>query len=488
MSDLTGTLGQTNAALGISTETVSNRKFANRSSVANLEAMWSTHLQELWRRVEGSQKYLPAIPGRHVVHESGQWVELNTATFKPRRRVHLILLNDHLLVAVEKSRSDNRSASPDPSSTLSPNRSAKQQQQGPTTYVAERCLPLQDVELTDLGMKAPTLGAPGGSIRRASRQPNTNAINVRIGQESFTYAATDQDGAEKQSFLAKFRKAVSDIRKTQQADVNDTASALGISGSDVSSKSRAPVGRKDLQPNGISSPSLGSDPPSARGSMLVEVDGRQQSFRWLEQQVDELDIDVALQRYAAAVSKIEDLRRIGSRNKSNVYVQELVNGKVATRATKLAKGIMRNLVERGAWAAATKANVGLLHRLGFEQQASSAFLESRSEVVRMRVSQCADTGDLASYLFQLAWITFTLLKNTIGVYQGAFSQPMGSAVVKWAKEHTEAFSRVLERHVSRLERGSEERTRVLEGVRGASGQLREVGVDFGTLVERGLQE
>lgn len=86
MSDMTNTLAQTNAALGINTDNVNARKYANRSSVANLEAMWSTHLQELWRRVEGSQKFLPAIPGRHVVHESGRWVELNTATWKSTLR------------------------------------------------------------------------------------------------------------------------------------------------------------------------------------------------------------------------------------------------------------------------------------------------------------------------------------------------------------------------------------------------------------------
>lgn len=486
MSDLTSTLGQTNAALGIDTQTVSSssRKYANRSSVANLEAMWSTHLQELWRRVEGSQKYLPAIPGRHVVHESGRWVELNTATFKTRRRVHLILLNDHLLVAVEKSKSDNRSASPDPSSTLSP----KKAQQGPTAYVAERCLPLQDVELTDLGMKPSIPGAAHGSIRRASRQPNTNAINIRIGQDSFTYACTDQDGTEKSSFLAKFRKAVSDLRKTQQADLDNDPNSLGIPGISTRSKSRSPAGR-EKQPNGLSSPSVGGpDSSITKNNMLIEADGRQQSFQWMEQQVDELDIDVALQRYSNAVQRIEDLRRIAARNKSNSTVQELVGGKVAIRASKLAKGITRELVEKAAWASATKHNVALLQRLGFEQQASASFLESRSEVVRTRVSQCADTGDLGGYLFQLAWVTFTLVRNTIRVYQGSFSQGMGSAVVKWAKEHVEGFNRVLERQVGRLERGGEEKKRVMEGVRNASELLAEVGVDLGGLVGRGLEE
>lgn len=200
MSDLTSTLGQTNAALGIEptdTRNSSARKYANRSSVANLEAMWSTHLQELWRRVEGSQKYLPAIPGRHVIHESGRWVELNTATFKPRRRVHLILLNDHLLIAVEKQRQEEK---PETSATLFPSKAAKAQQTS-TTLVADRCLPLQDIELLDLGSNP--AASTQGSARRASRLPNANAINIRIGQDSFTYATTDQDGSERERVVKR---------------------------------------------------------------------------------------------------------------------------------------------------------------------------------------------------------------------------------------------------------------------------------------------
>ncbi|KAI9743184.1 MAG: exocyst complex component exo84, partial [Chaenotheca gracillima] len=50
--------------------TATARKQANRSSVANLEAMWTTQLQSLWKNVEGSQKFLPANPGRHIVRDS----------------------------------------------------------------------------------------------------------------------------------------------------------------------------------------------------------------------------------------------------------------------------------------------------------------------------------------------------------------------------------------------------------------------------------
>ncbi|KAH0411006.1 putative exocyst complex component Exo84, partial [Aureobasidium melanogenum] len=59
MSELTGVLSHATSA-GSNHEDQNaqqqSRKRQNRSSVANLEALWSTHLQAMWKRVEGSQK------------------------------------------------------------------------------------------------------------------------------------------------------------------------------------------------------------------------------------------------------------------------------------------------------------------------------------------------------------------------------------------------------------------------------------------------
>src|SRR6266480_1111314 len=170
MSELTSGLGQATSSAGGGPDTLASRRQANRSSVANLEALWNTHLQTLWKRVEGSQKYLPAIPGRHIVYESGRWVELNAATWKPRRRVHLILLNDHFLVAAEKKRTD--------ATTL--NQRDVKEKQGPTQLFAVRCWPLQEVQMADLATRA----TPGS----AEKATTSNSVNIRVGTDSYTFA------------------------------------------------------------------------------------------------------------------------------------------------------------------------------------------------------------------------------------------------------------------------------------------------------------
>src|SRR5690242_2361482 len=100
MSDLTTTLEQTASATA-NGDAVSARR-ANRSSIGDLNQIRAGQLQQLYRDVEGSQKYLPPIPGRYIVWKSRRWFELDSATLKARRRVRLLLLNDHLLIAAEK--------------------------------------------------------------------------------------------------------------------------------------------------------------------------------------------------------------------------------------------------------------------------------------------------------------------------------------------------------------------------------------------------
>lgn len=80
-----------------------NRR-TQRNSLADLATLYKSQLSALWEGVEGSQKLLPYIAGRHLIAESATFVELNSATYKPKQHVHLFLLNDALLVSVKKRR------------------------------------------------------------------------------------------------------------------------------------------------------------------------------------------------------------------------------------------------------------------------------------------------------------------------------------------------------------------------------------------------
>jgi len=358
MSELTSTLGQTTSAAGINVDTVSARKAANRSSVANLEALWNSHLQELWKRVEGSQKYLPAIPGRHIVWESGKWVELNAATWKARRRVHLILLNDHLLVAAEKKMR-----------TDVPQQNLRDKKQAGKEWVAVRCWPLQEVQMADISSRT----KPGGQESRGA----SNAINIRVGSESYTFAVYQGEPSEKSTLLSTFRKALEDLRKSNEAGAEDIARSRD-SVNYLATRDLDILKKTDLMQT------LNDNGANNRASLFVDVDGKQQNLRSVENQLDDLDIDIALQRFAEAVKKVEKLKTLAKNIRGNVMAQSLVTYKVNERAAKLANVLIKQLVENNSWTTSVQKHVTWVVTLGFEGRAREAYLEARSETIRKR--------------------------------------------------------------------------------------------------------
>lgn len=364
MAELTTALSQT--AVGTTPNPMSPttderlpKRNANRSSVANLESMWNVQLQTLWKTVEGSQKFLPVVPGRHIVMETGNWVELDSATWKPRRPVHIVLLNDHLLVAAKKRKRVDQN---------NPNHRGPV----PTKLVAEECWALQDVDMIDLGANLGT----GAAREEAEDRGIDNAINIRVGNKPFTYRHDKRSSSAKIDLLTTFRKTVEDLRRTLRSETeaasraNDSFGYLG--------------GRQSIyspKPDFFDNADSTRDKPEVR----IDVDGKQQNLRWVEGQVDELDIDIALQRFEESVANIERLRKLARGLKGNSVAQDVINSKVDERAAKLAEVLSRSLVATHSFPVTTKTNVTWLTRLGFEDQAREAYLNARSDVVSKRI-------------------------------------------------------------------------------------------------------
>ena len=468
MADLTGALGHATGAgndrgsvIGSgSLMSLADRKRANRSSVANLEAMWTTHLQTLWKRVEGSQKYLPAVPGRHIVMESQRWVELNAATWKPRRRVCLVLLNDHLLIASEKRRNDllpGVSSSPgNRGSVYASPGSATSSSHATTILTAEHCYLLSDISLADISSPS-TLTAT-----------IANAINIRTRTtgESLTYATSSP--TEKASLLTAFRKSSEDERKRVALSTPAAPRLLAAAAATQAETDRA----------------AGLGGLGRSGSVMMDSEGRPQSVRAVEAQIDTLDIDIALQRHEEAVTSIEALRKLAKSLKGNRPAQEIIEAKVSERAERLARVVARQLGLGSGGLEATKVHVKWLLRLNEEALARETYLGARTRTLRERQRGVPFTGDLMQYVEALAFVTFTLMLQTWRTYTGCFTQSgQGSAVVGWGREETVAFCGVLGRQLEGVERHGEVWTECRSVVMEQVGVLGEVGVDFRGLVE-----
>jgi hypothetical protein len=105
-----------------------DRRRAQRSSVADLRVLYASQLQELHSAIEGSSKFVPATPGRHIICQIPDIYSLNPATYKVEYAVHLVLLDDALLVAKRRRRRNGERG----------------------RLVAERCWMLSEVVIVDV--------------------------------------------------------------------------------------------------------------------------------------------------------------------------------------------------------------------------------------------------------------------------------------------------------------------------------------------------
>ena len=315
MSELSSSLSQASVGFSvpepraIQEDGVSRaRKLANRSSLANLEAMWTVQLHALWKNVEGSQKFLPAIPGRHVLHESGYWVELDAATWKVRRPAHIFLLNDHLLVATKKKKQMESTVIMD----------GNEPQKSSAKLIADNCWPLQDIDIIDITSSSPV----------GDKKVMSNAISIRHGHKSFTYRFDKPSTSEKANLLLAFRRAADELRKSLRTETEETNTRVPRVTGKFSTRDLA----LSKQPALMQIMSNSKE----RSEILIEVDGKHQNLRWVESQFDELDSEIALQKFEDAVRHVEKFRRIARGLKNNALAQDLIAMKVDERARRLA--------------------------------------------------------------------------------------------------------------------------------------------------------
>ena len=345
----------------------------------------------------------------------------------------------------------------------------------PTKLVAEECWPLPELDVTDLGANLAAAGAAGVAEERDIK----TAINFRAGGKSFTYRHSKRDVAAKTELLLTFRKTFEELRKTTRTETEKISSpkdALNYFAS------RDPASAK--KPEIMDSINSSREQPE----MLIDVDGKQQNLRWVEGQIDDLDIDIALQRFSSAVEKVESLRKLAKGLKGNSIAQDLILVKVDERAAKFASILTRVLVDTPAFVEATKSTTTFLTRLGFEDRARESYLSARTDTLTKRARQCVFEGDLHRYIFQISYVYFTIIKNTVLIYQACFAPLMMSACVKWVKGHLETFNALLVRQLSSVERGGNVWRECMAVVWTHEREmLGEVGLDFREVIGSGLE-
>ncbi|KAF9365084.1 exocyst complex component exo84 [Mortierella sp. NVP85] len=142
------------------------------SSMSDLTSVWKAQMMALWEGIEGAQKMLPYHPKRHLIRESPSFVEVNTTTNKIKHPVHIVLLNDSILIATRKKKTAANSK---------------------YKLLGDRCWSLTDITIEDM--------KDTSDIR--------NAIKITHGNEVFVYKT--EKGQEKQTMLVNAKRTTDEM-------------------------------------------------------------------------------------------------------------------------------------------------------------------------------------------------------------------------------------------------------------------------------------
>lgn len=449
------------------------RKRTARNSVADVNALYRTQLEALWENVEGSQKFLPIIPGRHLVSESKTFVELNSITYKPKHNVHLFLLNDTLLVAVPKRTGMGSTK---------------------VKLVADKCFNLGEISVTDL--------KDGGDL--------DNAVKITRARETALFK-TDRS-EDKRALLSSFKKGAEELasRKRKQSIMEAEQRRGGrqhtLDGYGGGDRAALPTmyeegtfeipNFQNVQPSKILG--FGKDDPTGK------------DLSWIGDLSDELSVSIACRAYDEASELIEKSKTIlvqlksipnspiSSPSNPESIQYTLLKAKIDEKSQDLMQKLFDDLLDPTIRKTQVIKISSLITKLSLDpanplgspsavaniEKAKRSFLSMRSELVKTRSRMIKFEGDIALWVSQLAMVIFTLVKNTCEWYMTAFrDNRMASGFVRWAAEQIELYASIFRRQVYGVDQDVQSIQDCMSVTKAHASMLKEVGLDFGFLLE-----
>nr|XP_018259262.1 exocyst complex component EXO84 [Kwoniella dejecticola CBS 10117]OBR81420.1 exocyst complex component EXO84 [Kwoniella dejecticola CBS 10117] len=425
------------------------RRRTQRNSVMDLQNLYKSQLTQLWSTVEGSQKYLPLVPGRHLVFETHNFVELNAATYKAKQNVSMFLLNDLLLIAGRRRMK----------SAATSDGGDKERERG--RMVAERCWVLADLVVVDV--------KDSGDL--------TNALKIRRGKEVCVYRTSKPE--DKKSLLAAFRQVSQELGEKKRKE------------SEKEQERRKSMWHGE-KPGGTShgAPALpGMMSPGRPLSTIGMSMADSKDLRWIDEYGDELTMAIARRDWEESVKLAERGRDLLKTVSSNQSALALLTAKLDQLSPTLMNQILHDLSSAQIRKNQTATLVSYLARLNCADQARDVFLKSRKELMLKRIRSIKCEGDISIYNSELSVVCFTIIRHTSDWFMNAFKENMmASGFTTWAKEQIETFADMFRRQVYAP---NVEQSVVDECLRVTASQnrklLRDVGLDFTYLLSTLLQ-
>ncbi|KDN38089.1 hypothetical protein K437DRAFT_259527 [Tilletiaria anomala UBC 951] len=412
-----GSVGALSAGFTSLSSAAVGSRLSARNSIQDLSQVYKAQIQALWENVEGSQRFVSHAPGRHLIAEAPNFIEMNSATYRPKQPVSLLLLDDLLLVATRK----------------------RKQMSTKVQLSADRCFNLGEIVVIDL----------------KDASDLSNAIKIKRGKEVYVYRTERLE--EKKSLLSSFRRVAEElaVKRRQQANESSNKIRDSLSGQDLDDQ----------------------DPDNMQAC-------EKRVFEWS----DELAVSIALRQWEEAVSLVEKGNEMLAACAKGDLLHAQIGARLQQHATSLKAALCLALSSPVLKKASVVRFVSYMLRLDQGETARELFLNSRSELLKRRCRQIRFEGDVGLYISELALVHFTIVKNTSEWYMSAFKDNrMASGFIKWATAQIGLYADTFRKQVYDADHGADKDPRVVaeavEISQRSASQLKEVGLDFGFLLE-----
>ncbi|RLV96560.1 Exocyst complex component EXO84 [Spathaspora sp. JA1] len=464
-----------------SQQTLSIPKRKDRSSIMVLEKMWASELQSLFKHVEGASKFIQPIPGRHVLAESGRWQEVNVGTWKPNSLTHIFVLNDLLLIANKKPPSSSNKTHVDMKKSKSSGR-----------LQAINCWPLTQVSLGEIN--------PPANIQIDQAASKVYFINVKSKSLSFVYQTDRYDHFLKivDSFNKGRNEMVQKERLNKSAPSSSAFQPL-IPGDAREEKRHL---RESLRNSGNYEGILDEkriSNPNTRGSrdfVLHDISARVHSrnrshdfskiinsssffneIKTLEDRLDDVDVELSHNQYAAAVGLISHIEsKLASiqsslteqQNKTKeiqdeFFLIEISKLKIKNRKENVQNSLQFNLINNISKLTPEEIESILVYYDSFGQldQGIKTYLEAVSLYLSSTASrlivglQGSTKIDVVNYLSNLVVINVAIVTRTIKVYNDKINPILkqhggdidSSGLINWCVEEITKLSKQINKNL-----------------------------------------
>ncbi|KZT02064.1 uncharacterized protein LAESUDRAFT_815521 [Laetiporus sulphureus 93-53] len=412
-----------------------------RSSIADLRVLYANQMQTLHSQIEGSSKFVPITPGRHVVSEMDNILALNPATYKVDHPVRFVIVDDAVLVARIRRRRNNAE-------------SDKQ--------VAERCWPLNEMLVLDT--------KDTGSM--------TNVFKIRHGKETHVYRT--EISADKRHLLQTFRQVAEELSaKKRKEREGEHLRRKSLWGGDRNSAVFGVEPMPAMPPiPGWMADLIGQSEVGSDAKDKVERDAR-----WIGDFCDDLTVSISLREWDKAVELVEQ-------GEAQLTSMPSLGAKLASLKASLTTALLQALSQPSNRKSAVTRLSALLVRLKAGAAARSAFLAAREDLMHRRLRMIRFEGDIEMYVGDLAVVVFTGIKHTADWYLSSFKEnDVASFFIEWAKKQVEFYAEVFQRQVY----GSDiDQQTIDEAIKITHLQsrrsLEEYGIDFRFLLDKLLLE